>query len=120
MYYVISVTGYETYQPHWFSCNCSKTKFNEIVKQSIDEAMGKIGASEYDSYIDGHSLLEFVIPILEEKGFKEIKIDHEIEIGGECLYRNNKTDIPTDHRWIFSSNVWRKILKHNKKIDKRD
>lgn len=113
MYYVVNVAGYETYSPHWFNCNCSKEEFEKIVSESIDKAVDELVENESDGYICGMNLMDHLLPILEKNGFKEIKIDHEISIGGECLYREKY-----DGQEIFLDKTWKKILKQNAKIHK--
>jgi hypothetical protein len=113
MYYVVNVAGYETYSPHWFNCNCSKEEFEKIVSESIDKAVDELVENESDSSICGMNLMDHLLPILEKNGFKEIKIDHEISIGGECLYREKY-----DGQEIFLDKTWKKILNQNAKIHK--
>ena len=113
MYYVVNVAGYETYSPHWFNCNCSKEEFEKIVSESIDRAVDELAEKEPDDFISGYNLMDHLLPILDKQGFQEIKIDHEISIGGECLYREKY-----DGQEIFLDKTWKKILKQNAKIHK--
>jgi hypothetical protein len=113
MYYVVNVAGYETYSPHWFNCNCSKEEFEKIVSESIDKAVDELVEKEPDGFISGYNLMDHLLPILDEQGFQEIKIDHEISIGGECLYREKY-----DGQEIFLDKTWKKILEQNAKIHK--
>jgi hypothetical protein len=114
MYYNVNVSGYETYQPHWFKCDCGKEEFERIVRESLDKAVDKFIKKESDNFVDGSDLMKYLLPILEKQGFLEIKCDHEISIGGECIYRN----YDRKEAEIFTDIAWRKILRHNAKINK--
>lgn len=113
MYYVVNVAGYETYVPHWFKCDCSKEEFEKIVSESIDKAVDELVEKEDTGFISGHDIMEHLLPILAKEGFQEIKIDHEISIGGECLYQEKYDGLE-----IFADKTWKKILKQNAKIHK--
>lgn len=110
MYYIISIGGYEAYSPHWFGCDCSKEEFDKIVRDSIGKAVDELIEKEPDDFIDGYDLMQYLLPILEKQGFVGIKKDHEIDIGGECLYSEQGREE------IFSDDIWRKILKQNAKV----
>jgi hypothetical protein len=75
----------------------------------VDELVEK----EDTGFISGHYIMEHLLPILAKEGFEEIKIDHEISIGGECLYREKY-----DGQEIFADKTWKKILRQNAKIHK--
>jgi len=105
-YYLLSITGYETYVPHWFICSCSKKKFQVEVRKAIDRSIPSL--MKDSSYIDGHDLLQKVIPILVQKDIRLTHPDFEISIEGECYY-NRKDERPK----IFSDFAWEKISKHN-------
>lgn len=110
MLYVISVTGYEDYDPHWFSCNLSKEDFEAEASASVDKAIESLCDS--GDYIDGYRILEKAIPILcGKKNISEVKPDHEFNIGGGCIYRRKEKPE------IFSEAAWDKIISHNNKIN---
>jgi hypothetical protein len=93
-YYVLSVTGWETYEPHWFLCSCSKTEFQKEVRKAIDRAVPFV--IKNDSYINGRDLLEKVIPILVQKNIRPIRFDFEISVEGECYYKSTRPKIFSD------------------------
>jgi hypothetical protein len=115
-YYVVSVSGYECYNPAWFACNCSAKDFQQSLSMAIDEAVDKL-IKENHSYIEGNEILDKICLILKKKGYNQIKADKEFDLKGECLYvKETKYDPkPT----IISDKAWKKILKHNKKIHDR-
>jgi len=106
-YYLLSVTGWETYEPHWFICSCSKKKFQVEVRKAIDKVIPSL---HNDDYIDGHDLLKKVIPILVQKDIHPINPDFEISVDGEVRYIDDY-----GRPKIFSDFAWKAISEHNKK-----
>ena len=120
MYYVLSLIDYEEYKPYWFDCDCSKRKFDRIVRETISEVVNKYFKKPYKKpydiqLISGHTVLEEAIPILVKKGFKRVKPDYEISIHGMCHYHEGETK----PKLIFRKDWW-KIIKFNEKLRKKD
>jgi hypothetical protein len=109
-FYVLDTRGYESYEPHWFLCNCSKEKFEKEVSLTIDEVM--LSFPKEEGFINGTDLLSRVIPLLSKK-FQYLKPEHEVTVLGECLYSNRyKEKRPP----IISPKSWNKIIRHNNKV----
>ena len=106
----LSVTGWETYIPAYFE-SPSKEEFEKAVSEAIKTVIPSLEKDE--GFIDGRDLQNGVMPILCEK-FKYLGIEHEVDIGGECLYSDNHQDRPK----IIDDESWRRILEHNDKVHK--
>ena len=113
MLYVLSITGNKAYVPYWFECNCSKADFKKAVKESISYVISNLVDNNYDGFIDGYILSKkAIIRLKKHYGFKYVKPDYEIMIGGECLY-SKYGEKPA----FMSNDDWSKILEHNHKVD---
>ena len=108
MIYLISVCGYEEYNPVYFRCNCSKEEFESEVSKAMSEAVEQLKDSY--SFISGHCIQDKMVPILSKK-FEHIQMDHEVLLYGECLYSEGHEKPQT-----ITDEAWDKILKHNEKI----
>ena len=116
-YYLISVTGFECYEPRYFRCDCSKDEFKKAVAESMDEAIPSL--MKRDGWITGHELLDKLVPIMVKKGFWYAKPDFEVDIKGECIYakREDNSEINDRERPEFiSDESWNKIIEHNEKF----
>jgi hypothetical protein len=111
-YYVLDTRGYESYQPYWFLCNCSKEEFEKEVSLAIDKAMSSFSSEE--GFICGNDLLSKVIPLLSKK-FQYLTPEHEVTVLGECLYSNGNKDYRPS---VISERSWQKIIRHNEKVHK--
>lgn len=111
--FALNVSGYETYNPIWFEKDCSKEDFELAVKEAIHECLPAI--IKEDTFIDGDDLLRKSSMVLESKGFKIIKPEMEISLGGECYY--NYSSHTEDERpdAIFDDD-WSAILENNKRV----
>lgn len=106
--YVICSSGYESYEPHYFECDCSEEEFKEEVKAAIDKAVPKL--IEEDAFICGHYILEKAVKILSKK-FKYLSPDYTESIDGECVYSDSDKKPEA-----ISEEAWQKIIKQNDDI----
>ena len=115
-YYVVNVSGYETYEPIWFESDCSKIQFKKVVRECSEVALNKLMRKRRKDQIGGHDVLEVLVPLLEEKGFKKIVPDLEISLNGECYYSKGCYEKPA----IFSRKMWKQVVEFNQKINDED
>jgi len=113
-YYVIFVSGWEEYYPVWFKCDLPQEKFEEQYKIALNKAIDKL-CDTNDSYIDGHDLINEIIPYLESVNIKVFKCNKEYGLGGSIFYDNRSVEDKPD---LISDEYWDKIVKHNN--DRRD
>ena len=118
-YFVVNVSGFETYDPEWFFADdsWSNDDFKNALSESVEEALPKLLKGE--GYICGHDVQEKIVPILEKRELKRLKPDLEVSLMGECIYRANESEFCNERPDVFSDDVWDKILKHNKMVDRK-
>jgi len=112
MYYALSLAGWETYQPHYFECDCSAEEFQNAVSKSIDNVVSKLVKEECVYKIYGEDIVDAVVSDLQAQGFKLIKLDFELQLGE---YHSKDEDKP----YFIAGETWKKILKYNKVCQKQ-
>ena len=110
--YVINVCGYETYEPVWFETDYSKTKFKRTVRECIDVVVRR-RMQKGDGFINGHNVLDDLVPVLETIGFRKVVPDLEISLNGECYYQKGRHAKPQ----IFSRETWKQVVEYNQKLN---
>jgi len=114
-HYVISVTGYEDYRPVWFMDSGEDEKdFEETVQAAMAAVLPELISLDNHGYICGYDLQDAIVPEIEKNGFIVVKPEVEIDLRGECLYREGEFKKPD----LMSNEDWHKILNHNDEIDK--
>ena len=93
--FVLSVSGYEGYSPTWFRARRSQDDFERIVKEAIHNVTPALIKKDEEfgySFIGGHDVKKFILPILNKEGFKVITPRSEIDLMGDCLYNKGQND----------------------------
>jgi len=115
----ICVSGWEEYRPIWFSGSCSVDDFKKASKKAIDRIVRELDSEKDWGYIFGDCILDRLVPVMKELGFERIIPDIEIDIEGECLYRERETEGDDKRPEIFDDEIWKIIIDHNDKVNKQ-
>lgn len=111
----ICVSGWEEYYPIWFSKDCSVDEFRETVKKYVVDSCKSL--CKGDNFIEGHKLIEKLIPMMKKNGFVVIKPELEIDLKGECIYDNFESEPECrDKPNIMDDETWKMVVKHNDKV----
>lgn len=104
--------GWDEYSPRFFiRKRGSQADFKKTVKKVIKQTLPKLYV-EKDMFIDGYDLMELMLPLMEENGFKRIFPAETVTLLGGCLYRDD-----IDRPDIFTNKQWKDIIAHNKGVD---
>ena len=117
--FALCVSGYEEYRPIWFRKDCTVDEFKKCSEEAISRAVRNIAkASSFEDksfgYIDGNKILDAIIPLMKEIGFELVRPEIEIDLRGECLYRDKKDGKPE----IIDDETWKLIIKNNAAVHK--
>jgi len=95
--------------PYLFEASCSREEFEGVVSGYLDVVIEKVMQEKHS--IGGCDIIDQLVTLLTEHGYKLIKPDSVINLHGECFYSK---DFPRPE--AMSDVTWRKVLAHNKKM----
>ena len=122
MYYVMSVTGYESYHPVWFESDKSTKEFKVAVKYVSQVMIERKLRDPKTSFLSAYDITgndydkettTLLATLMSPLGFELIEPVHEVTLYGDnILSEYDRKDKPD----MFSDELWDKILRHNDNV----